>query len=109
MAFKNEIVIIFTVAVCTVLTRVFPFALFGRNQRPSALIQYIGKILPASIIAILIVYCLKSVSFAQSATFAPQFISVAIVTGLHIWKRNNLLSIGTGAVCYMLMIQILFR
>ena len=35
-------------------------------------------------------------------------IAVAVVVGLHIWKRNTLLSIGAGTLCYMLLVQFVF-
>lgn len=109
MIYSHEIGIILVIAVCTFATRVFPFVLFGRSHQPTPIIQYLGKILPSAVIAILIIYCLKSVSFSHSAAFAPQFIGVAVVVALHVWKRNNLLSIGLGTICYMIMVQFLFK
>ncbi|MBF4694179.1 branched-chain amino acid transporter permease [Fusibacter ferrireducens] len=108
MNFIRDIGIIITIACFTFLTRVFPFAVFGRHQQPPAIIRYLGKVLPASVIAILVVYCLKHVHFTTISAFAPEFVAVCIVAGLHLWKRNNLLSIGIGTVSYMLMIQYLF-
>jgi len=105
MKYINEISIILVIAFATFITRFFPFALFGRHQQPPALITYLGKILPSAVIAILVVYCLKSINFSQSSGFLPQVISVAIVALLHLWKRNNLLSIGLGTICYMLLIR----
>jgi len=105
MKYISEISIILVIAIATFLTRFFPFALFGRHQQPPALITYLGKILPSAVIAILVVYCLKSIDFTQTSGFLPQGIAVAIVIGLHLWKRNNLLSIGLGTLSYMLMIR----
>jgi branched-subunit amino acid transport protein AzlD len=108
MADKNEILMITVIAVCTFATRLFPFAVFGRGQQPSGLVKYLGKSLPAAVIAILIVYCIKTINFAVISTFAPQFIAIAIVIALHIWKRNNLISIGIGTVIYMVLVQFVF-
>jgi len=69
---------------------------------------YIGKVLPSSVIAILIVYCLREINFNVTANFLPEFIAIAITAALHFWKRNNLLSIGGGTLCYMIMVQIIF-
>jgi branched-subunit amino acid transport protein AzlD len=92
-------------AVVTFLIRYLPFALFGQQKRPAKVLTDISRLLPAAIIAVLVVYCLKTINFLQVSQFLPQLIAVAIVAGLHIWKRNNLLSIGVGTVCYMVMVQ----
>lgn len=109
MNFVYDAGIILTVAVCTFLTRLFPFALFGRRQRPHPMVSYIGKILPSAVMAVLVVFCLKNVEFTAIRAFAPQLIGIIIVAALHVWKRNFLLSIGVGTVCYMVMVQFLFR
>ena len=109
MSFAYDAGIVLTVAVCTFLTRLFPFALFGRRQSPHPMVSYIGKILPSAVMAVLVVYCLKTVQFTALPAFAPQFIGIAIVAALHVWKRNFLLSIGVGTACYMVMVQVLFR
>jgi len=67
---------------------------------------YLGNILPSSIIAILIIYCLKGINFSHFYAFGPQLTGIIIVSVLHIWKRNNLFSIGVGTVCYMLLLRI---
>ena len=109
MNYAYDAGIVLTVAVCTFLTRLFPFALFGRKQSPHPLVTYIGKILPSAVIAVLIIYCLKKVQIMSLSAFAPQFIGIAVVAALHIWKRNYLLSIGVGTVCYMILVQVVFR
>ena len=65
-------------------------------------------LLPPAVIAILVVYCLKGVSLMTSPHGFPEFIAVGIVALLHIWKRNNLLSIGGGTLIYMMLIQLVF-
>ena len=109
MNYAYDAGIVLTVAVCTFLTRLFPFALFGRKQSPHPLVTYIGKILPSAVIAVLVIYCLKKVQFTSLSAFAPQFIGIAVVAALHFWKRNYLLSIGVGTVCYMILVQVVFR
>ena len=95
-------------AVCTLITRALPFALFGGRERPPELIRYLGKLLPSAVISVLIVYCLKGVDFSNVRGVLPHLISIALVVGLHLWKRNNLLSIGAGTVCFMLLVQLVF-
>lgn len=105
---RSAAAIVAVVALCTFATRLFPFLLFGRKGSPSPMIQFLGKALPPAVIAILIVYCLKNVNFLMPSDLIPQAISIALVVLLHIWKRNNLLSIGLGTICYMVLVQFVF-
>ena len=54
-----------TIAVCTaatMLTRFLPFLIFSsKDQQPPEVVQYLGRVLPAAIFGMLILYCLKSV------------------------------------------------
>lgn len=106
-AFAADLAIVAVVALCTLLTRALPFVLFGRGGRPAPFILYLGKVLPAAVMAILVVYCLRSTSFAAAAGFVPQAAAVAVVVALHLWKRNDLLSIAGGTAVYMLLLRLL--
>ncbi len=100
---------IMVAAVITFATRVFPFALFGRGDEPPQIVKYLGKMLPAAVMSVLIIYCVRSVDLSSWAHVLPQLISIALVVALHLWKRNNLISIGGGTLCYMLLIQLVFK
>lgn len=100
--------IIIVTSLCTFATRFLPFALFGGNRKVPQIVQYLGNILPAAVIAILVVYCLRSINITVISNVLPQLIAVALVTTLHIWKRNNLLSIGAGTIVYMVLVQVVF-
>ncbi len=95
-------------AVVTFLTRFLPFALFDRGGEPPKVVLYLGRVLPPAIIAMLIVYCLRATSFASPAGWAPQLIAGAAVVALHVWKKNNLLSIFGGTILYMVLVQAVF-
>lgn len=96
-------------AVITFFTRLAPFALFGRQGTPPKAVRHLGQVLPPAIIALLVVYCLKGgISPLNWAVLAPQLIAVAVVVALHIYKRNNLLSIAGGTAVYMLLIRFVF-
>jgi len=103
----QAIIVIAVVAICTFIARGLPFALFGRKEPPK-IVSYIGAVLPAAVIAVLVVYCLRNVNFTHAVNWLPAFIACGITAGLHVWKKNNLLSIGGGTICYMIMIQYLF-
>ncbi|MEG1578915.1 MAG: AzlD domain-containing protein [Oscillospiraceae bacterium] len=95
-------------AVVTFLTRALPFLLFDRGSAPPKFVLYLGRVLPPAVIAMLIVYCLKDMSFATPAGFLPQLIAGAVVVILHLWRHNNLLSIFAGTATYMVLVQAVF-
>ena len=105
MTLAQEIVTIGLCALATMLTRFLPFLIFRADKPTPKYIQYLGKALPAAIFGMLVVYCLKNVSVLTGSHGLPELISIVLVVGLHLWKRNMLLSIGGGTVCYMLLVQ----
>ncbi len=99
---------IVVMAAVTFLTRFLPFLLFDRGESPPRIVLYLGRVLPPAIIAMLIIYCLRGVSFASPAGWVPQLVCMAVVVALHLWKHNNLLSIFGGTVLYMVLVQTVF-
>ena len=92
----------------TILLRILPFLIFGGGRETPPFVTYLGEVLPFAIIGMLVVFCLKNVTFDEAADWIPQLIAVAVTAGLHAFKRNTLLSILGGTVCYMLLIQMVF-
>ena len=102
---------IITIAMCvlgTAITRFLPFAVFSSKRPTPRYIQYLGKVLPGAIFAMLVIYCMRNVSLLQGSHGLPELIAIALTVGLHLWKRQMLLSIAGGTVCYMLLIQFVF-
>lgn len=95
------------VALCTALTRFLPFLVFDGKRPVPPVIRYLGAVLPCAVMAMLVVYCLKDISFGSLLGWLPYAVSVAVVAILHICKRNTLLSIVVGTVCYMVLIRFL--
>ena len=108
MTLAEEIITIGLCAVATMLTRFLPFLVFGRKKEAPKYIQYLGKVLPAAVFGLLIVYCLKSVNVLSGSHGIPEAIAILVVVLLHLWKRQMLLSIAGGTVCYMLLVQLVF-
>lgn len=108
MTLTQEIITIGACVLGTMLTRFLPFMAFRASKPTPKYIQYLGKALPAAIFAMLVVYCLKNVDVTAYSYGAPEAIAILIVIGLHLFKRNMLLSIGGGTVCYMLLVQLAF-
>ena len=96
------------IALITAALRFLPFWIFGGKRKTPEWILRLGTALPCAIMGMLVVYCLKDISFTDAPFGIPEVLGCAIVTVLHIWKRNTLLSIGAGTVCYMLMVQFVF-
>lgn len=96
------------ISLVTALLRFLPFLLFDGNRETPKIIEKLGKLLPFAIMGMLIVYCLKEVNFTSTSNYMPQLIACAVVTALHVWKRNTLISIVGGTVCYMLLVQLVF-
>ena len=99
---------ILVIALVTAALRFIPFLIFNGNKPVPKFVDYLGRVLPYSIMAMLVVYCLKGISFVKAPFGLPEVISVVVVAVLHIWKRNTLLSIIGGTVCYMVLIQFVF-
>ena len=95
-------------ALCTQITRWLPFLLFGRKRQVPKLVRYLGAALPPTIMAVLVVYCLKDITPLTWPHGLPELISVAVVAAVHLWKRNTLASIALGTVCYMFLVQKIF-
>lgn len=96
-----------TIALVTALIRFIPFLLFKDRQTPK-LISYLGTVLPMAIMGMLVVFCLKSISFGIFADWVPAFIAIIAVIVLHTWRRNTLLSILGGTIIYMVLINLVF-
>lgn len=98
--------IVLLAAAVTVLTRALPFALFGGKRGMPAPVRYLGGVLPAGIIAILVIYCLKGLPAAGGQEVVFQLAALGLVAVLHLWKRNTLLSIFGGTLLYMVLIRL---
>lgn len=104
----HSALMIAVIALVTAALRFLPFLIFGENRKTPPLVSYLGQVLPYAIMGMLVVYCLKGVSLTAFPFGIPELLGCAAVTLLHIWKRNTLLSIGVGTVCYMLLVQFVF-
>lgn len=100
-----SLLIIFAVAATTFATRATPFLIFPKGKKIPETVQYLGKVLTPAVIGMLVVYCLKGTAVTRAPYGLPELISVVTVVVLHVYKRNNLLSIGVGTVLYMFLIQ----
>lgn len=108
MTMAQLLITIAMVSLGTVLTRFLPFILFPSGKATPKYVQFLGKVLPPAALGLLVVYCLKDVDFAGPSHGMPEILSMALVTVLHFWRKNTLLSIAAGTVCYMVLAQFVF-
>lgn len=102
---------IITIALCafgTMLTRFLPFLVFSEKRKTPRFVNYLGKALPAAVFGMLVVYCLKGVNILAGSHGIPEALGIVATAGLHLWKKNMLLSIAGGTAVYMLLVQFLF-
>ena len=102
----QSLILIAIMAGITIMIRFIPFLLFSKNT-PKPIV-YLGEVLPYSIVAMLVIYCLKDMNFSGVTHGIPEIISVVLVAVLHKWKHNTLLSILSGTICYMVLVQVVF-
>lgn len=102
----HELLLIAVIALVTVCIRALPFLVLKNKNSP--IIEYLGDVLPYAIMAMLVVYCLKSVNFLTGYHGICEIIGVGSVILLHLYKRNTLLSIFGGTIIYMLCVQVIF-
>ncbi|MEY2194431.1 branched-chain amino acid transporter permease [Neobacillus sp. BF23-41] len=108
MSLTQQIITIAMVVLGTVLTRFLPFIVFPSGKPTPQYVQYLGKVLPAAVIGLLVIYCFKDVSLVSGSHGLPEFIGVVVVALLHLWKKNMLLSIAGGTIVYMILVQLVF-
>lgn len=104
----SQVVLIIAVcALCTFFERALPFLIFKSGKVPK-IIHYLGKVLPMAIMATLVIYCVKGISFSAPAGWAPTLIACAVTVVLHLWKRNAFISILGSTAVYMVFVQLVF-
>lgn len=108
MTLTQQIVTISLCVLGTMVTRYLPFIIFSSKKPTPVYVEYLGKVLPAAIFGMLVIYCLKDVSVIQYSHGLPEIIAIAVTVFLHLWKRKMLLSIAGGTIVYMLQVQFVF-
>lgn len=108
MTEKELLMTALIIAVATLIIRFLPFIIIRNSIAERRYIKFLGDMMPYSMIALLVIYCLKDVNLIKYPYGIPELISIAIIIVLHIFKRNVLISIGVGTVIYMFLVQVIF-
>ena len=104
----HDIWLVVISALVIAATRFLPFLLFPAGKPTPKYIRYLGRVLPAAVFGMLVVYCLKNVTLLSGSHAIPEAIAIAAVVLLHRWKGQMLLSIAGGTILYMFLVQIVF-
>ncbi len=104
----RTLLIVAVIALVTALLRFLPFLIFRGNRKTPHIIAKLGRTLPYAVMGMLVVYCLRGVDARSLDGFLPSLVACLVVGVLYIWKRNTLLSIIAGTICYMLLVQLVF-
>jgi branched-subunit amino acid transport protein AzlD len=97
---------ILAMAAVTVLCRAAPF-IFFMKRRPPAVVDYLQKYIPPMIMTVLVINSYKGISLAAWPYGLPEIAAGLAVAGLHLWKRNTLVSILSGTALYMILIRVM--
>lgn len=108
MSFKQQLITFAVIVIATVIMRFIPFVLFPDNKPTPKFIHYLGTVLPAAVFGLLMIYALKNVSILEGSHGLPELIAIIITAAVHLWKKQMLLSISAGTICYMLLVQLVF-
>lgn len=108
MTISQQLITLAMVILGTMATRFLPFLIFPANKPTPDIVVSLGKLLPSAALGLLVIYCLKDVSLFSGSHGIPEFLSIGLVILLHFWRRQMLLSIAGGTLCYLILIQLLF-
>ena len=100
--------VILAVALVTLALRILPVYLLGRKGKAlSPGVLYLTEHLPGAVIALLVVYSLKSLNFLAAPFGLPELAAAAAAALLQHWKRNTLLSVSLSTALYMVLIRVI--
>ena len=101
-------IVIAVMGLAVLATRIVPVLIFGRGEKVPEFILYLGRVVPYTAMGLLIVYCLRDMPVLDAPHGLPEIISLAVVTGTYLWKRNTIMSVVIGTALYMFLVQSIF-
>ena len=107
MTWQQQLITILVVILGTVATRFTPYLVFSETRPIPPVIKYLGKVLAPAVFGLLVVYCLRNVSVTGGSHGVPELVSRLVVTGLYVWKRDMLVPMAGGTLCYMVLIHLI--
>lgn len=89
----------------TYLLRLAPFVAL-RRLGESPLVAFLGRTMPLGVMLVLVVYTLREVDLTAAPFGLPELAGVGVTAGLHLWRRNALLSIVGGTLAYVAVLAV---
>ena len=108
MTLTQEMLTVAAVVTGTIVTRFLPFIIFPANKKTPPAITFLGQMLPAAVMGLLVIYCFKDVSFVSGTHGIPELLATAVTVLLQVFVRNMLLTIAGGTIFYMYLVQYVF-
>lgn len=108
MTITEHAIMVAAAVLGTMVTRFLPFVLFPANKPTPPLVNYLGRMLPAAVIALLVVFSFKDVAFLSGHYAMPELMATFAIVILQVTVKNTLLSIAAGTVFYMFLVQSIF-
>lgn len=108
MTLTEQIITVAAAVLGTMMTRFLPFILFPANKPTPPVVLYLGKMLPSAVMALLVVFSFKDVEFLSGNHGAPELLATALIIGLQVYLKNVLLTIASGTIFYMFLVQYIF-
>ncbi|MEJ5922064.1 branched-chain amino acid transporter permease [Bifidobacterium thermophilum] len=107
MTWQQQLITILVVILGTVATRFIPYLVFSETRPIPPVVRYLGKVLAPAVFGLLVVYCLRNVSVTGGSHGVPELVSLSVVTGLYVWKRDMLIPMVGGTLCYMVLVHLM--
>ena len=108
MTLTQEMLTVAAVVAGTMVTRFLPFIIFPANKKTPPAITFLGQMLPAAVMGLLVIYCFKDVSLLSGTHGIPELLATAVTVLLQVFVRNMLLTISGGTIFYMYLVQYVF-
>jgi len=107
MGTKDSIILVAVIALVNLVLRFLPAIVLKGRETPKV-IAYLGKVLPYAVMGMLVIYCLRNVTFTSLSGFVPEAAAIAVIAALYLWRRNSILSIISGTAVYMILRTLVF-
>ena len=108
MTVTEQIITVAAAVLGTMVTRFLPFMLFPAKKETPAVVSYLGKMLPAAVMALLVVFSYKDVAWLSGTHGIPEILATMLIVLLQVYVKNILLTIASGTIFYMFLVQYIF-